>query len=182
MLRETAEPAPELAAEITALHLSRLQLTREQYLTRVTEQARCRRLHRRDATHARPSTACCWPFAAPPRDGRERPRSAPQAAARAAFLDEIRCEELAPEARHDAEARYHTRWGRSTFKCPGCWLFPGLCVCGRLRTWRGRHQLAVFMHHKEWGRASNTGCLLRATLGAEAYVRRAPSRERARAH
>ena len=55
-------------------------------------------------------------------------------------------------------------------------LAPGLCVCGALaRRQPGAegappHRLAVLMHHKEHGRASNTGCLLAPALGATIYL------------
>ena len=65
---------------------------------------------------------------------------------------------------------------RSYFKCRGCMLAPGLCVCSALaRRATGvagvpPHRLAVLMHHKEHGRASNTGCLLAPALGARIHV------------
>ncbi len=64
----------------------------------------------------------------------------------------------------------------SFFKCPGCWLTPALCVCSTLAV-RGPppagappHRLALLMHHKEHGRASNTGCLLAPSVGATIHV------------
>ena len=94
------------------------------------------------------------------------------------------------------EATYAVKFGKSYLKCKGCWLHPGLCICGRLRRVESpAMQVAVFMHHAEWrasrrarrarcrrsprprpalvrrrGRGCNTGCLLRAALGADVYV------------
>lgn len=97
-------------------------------------------------------------------------RAKAQFEARNHFLENIGRADLKPEERHDLEANYHITWGRAFMKCPGCWLFPSLCICSRLRRHDSAHQLAVFMHHKEWGRASNTGCLLRQGLGGKVYV------------
>ena len=67
----------------------------------------------------------------------------------------------------------------SLWKCKGCILPPALCVCSALtRVALGSAggaqlpplRLAVYIHQKEHGRASNTGCLLAPALGARVYV------------
>jgi DTW domain-containing protein YfiP len=91
---------------------------------------------------------------------------------------------------------WHARPRRSFFKCPGCWLAPALCVCSALARRAPPsataaasasatasavppHRLAVLMHHKEHGRAANTGCLLAPSLGARIYVSGVAAQERA---
>jgi len=75
------------------------------------------------------------------------------------------------EQKHDLTARFAVEHGKAAFKCPGCWLLPGLCVCARLRGGScAPHRLAVYIHHKEHGRGSNTGVLLQSTLGASLHV------------
>ena len=55
-------------------------------------------------------------------------------------------------------------------------LAPALCVCGAMARRAPPapgvppHRLRVLMHHKEHGRASNTGCLLAPALGATIHV------------
>ena len=73
--------------------------------------------------------------------------------------------------KHNIEACYHVSYGRAFFKCRGCMLAPALCVCSALaRRTPGPHRLAVLMHHKEYGRASNTGCLLAPSVGASVHI------------
>ena len=40
--------------------------------------------------------------------------------------------------------------GRGLFLCPGCWLLPANCVCGRYRVVRSRTKVVVHIHHNEW--------------------------------
>ena len=56
-------------------------------------------------------------------------------------------------------------------------MAPALCVCSALArrapggvSGAPPHRLAVLMHHKEYGRASNTGCLLAPSVGASVHV------------
>jgi len=92
-------------------------------------------------------------------------------AARAAYTVAFSDASLSNEARHNLEANFHLRWGRAAFKCPGCWLLPGLCVCAQLsRVDAAPHRVACLVHHKEAGRGSNTGILLAKCLGATLHV------------
>lgn len=51
-------------------------------------------------------------------------------------------------------------------KCDRCFFFRSVCICHRIKTIfsKTRHEskakISVFMHHKEWGRSSNTGKLI----------------------
>lgn len=78
--------------------------------------------------------------------------------------------------KHNLEAVYHVSYGKAFFKCRGCMLSPALCVCSTLArrapgaTAAPPHRVAVLMHHKEFGRASNTGCLLASAVGATLHV------------
>jgi DTW domain-containing protein YfiP len=68
-------------------------------------------------------------------------------------------------------------------------LTPALCVCSTLTRRVAPtassppshvpHRLALLMHHKEHGRASNTGCLLAPALGARIHVAGIIEQERA---
>jgi DTW domain-containing protein YfiP len=68
-------------------------------------------------------------------------------------------------------------------------LTPALCVCSALARRAPPnassssapvpHRLALLMHHKEHGRASNTGCLLAPALGASIHVAGIIEQERA---
>ena len=44
----------------------------------------------------------------------------------------LRNPEISPARKHDAAARHHVVWGRSTFACAECWLLKGNCVCRSL--------------------------------------------------
>ncbi|KAL6761166.1 DTW domain-containing protein [Haematococcus lacustris] len=57
---------------------------------------------------------------------------------------------------------------RTLFSCPNCWMVPALCVCRHLRTFDIRTKLVVHMHHTEWGRCSNTGCVATVSLPGNA--------------
>jgi len=55
--------------------------------------------------------------------------------------------------------QYILKYGRNLFTCPGCWLLPGLCVCGFMAKVDAKTQLVVHVHQTEWGKCSNTGCV-----------------------
>ena len=100
-----------------------------------------------------------------------------QAKARAAYVAAMADPTLPNAAKHNLEATYHVTYGRAYFKCRGCMMAPALCVCSALaRVTPGAagsvppHRLAVLMHHKEYGRASNTGCLLAPSVGATTHI------------
>ena len=52
------------------------------------------------------------------------------------------------------------RGARSPSACPRCWVHREACVCTSA-TARAPVDVAVWMHHREFGRASNTGTVLR---------------------
>lgn len=63
-------------------------------------------------------------------------------------------------------------------RCYGCYMFKAYCMCDAVRgifaptledttTLTSRIEFCLFMHFKEWGRASNTGKLLNVGLGDE---------------
>jgi DTW domain-containing protein YfiP len=76
---------------------------------------------------------------------------------------------------------------KSLFSCPRCWLQRGLCMCGECEAaaavlaaeaaaeagvsssggaaGASAVSVAIHVHHSEWGKASNTGCLLPLILG-----------------
>lgn len=43
--------------------------------------------------------------------------------------------------------------------CVSCWLLKNCCMCSSLHTFECRHKIFILMHHKEFGRGSNTGKL-----------------------
>jgi len=78
-----------------------------------------------------------------------------------------------PATKASESAEYHYRWGKANFQCRRCWLMPYMCVCERM----ARHvpaeradghplpRVVCLMHENEWGKSSNTGTVLRGTLG-----------------
>jgi len=50
-------------------------------------------------------------------------------------------------------------------RCPTCWLYKSVCLCGKMAELREQvhsdlsSEVVVFMHHREYGKASNTGKL-----------------------
>jgi DTW domain-containing protein YfiP len=57
-------------------------------------------------------------------------------------------------------------------KCPTCWLKRPLCMCSKIRDIFERNDkiksnVALLMHSKEYGRASNTGKIMRIGLGED---------------
>jgi DTW domain-containing protein YfiP len=59
---------------------------------------------------------------------------------------------------------YILRWGRTLFQCDQCWLLPGNCICGRLQQFTTSTHIALFVHHDEWRKGSNTGCVTHLSL------------------
>ena len=63
------------------------------------------------------------------------------------------------------EAKYTEFATEGREKCPQCWLYKSICMCERIAKLRQQvtsdmnNEVVVFMHHKEYGRASNTGKL-----------------------
>ena len=55
------------------------------------------------------------------------------------------------------------RGARSPSGCPRCWVHREACVCTSA-TARSPVDVLVWMHHREWGRASNTGTVLQDVL------------------
>jgi DTW domain-containing protein YfiP len=55
-------------------------------------------------------------------------------------------------------------------RCTDCFMTKGLCICSQIKSLfadSGDHfdaNILLFMHHREWGRASNTGKLLQIGL------------------
>lgn len=97
----------------------------------------------------------------------------------------LRDPEISPARKHDAAARHHVVWGRSTFACAECWLLKGNCVCRSLvkatkaaressersRVDRDRvtmsppyARVVAYAHQNEVARGNSTGNLIPATL------------------
>lgn len=97
----------------------------------------------------------------------------------------LRNPEISPARKHDAAARHHVVWGRSTFACAECWLLKGNCVCRSLvkatkaaressersRVDRDRvtmsppyARVVAYAHQNEVARGNSTGNLIPATL------------------
>lgn len=80
---------------------------------------------------------------------------------------------VAPEDKQDISALWWARKALSANRCPSCWLNPRYCVCNIVRDMCQEtnvttpHKVHVWMHHKEFGSASNTGNLLCHVLGSE---------------
>lgn len=96
----------------------------------------------------------------------------------------LRNPEISAARKHDAAARHHVVWGRSTFACAECWLLKGNCVCRSLvkataafektkkhATDRDRvtmsppyARVVAYAHQNEVARGNSTGNLIPATL------------------
>ena len=100
----------------------------------------------------------------------------------------MRDPEVSPAEKHDAAARHHVVWGRSTFACAECWLLKGNCVCRSLvkataaressERWTKKHatdrdrvsmsppyaRVVTYAHQNEVARGNSTGNLIPATL------------------
>lgn len=79
----------------------------------------------------------------------------------------MRDPDVSPERKHDASARHHVVWGRSTFACAKCWLLKGNCVCRFLSKCSMRPpfvRVVVYAHHNEVARGNGTGNLVPACL------------------
>ena len=100
----------------------------------------------------------------------------------------LRNPEISPARKHDAAARHHVVWGRSTFACAECWLLKGNCVCRSLvkataaressERWTKKHatdrdrvsmsppyaRVVTYAHQNEVARGNSTGNLIPATL------------------
>ena len=83
----------------------------------------------------------------------------------------------APDEKHDACARHHIKWGRSTFNCDGCWLLKGTCICIELLSLEilspqlsTNIKIVAYVHHQEYGRGNSTGALIEKCLNGEVLV------------
>ena len=99
----------------------------------------------------------------------------------------LRNPEISPARKHDAAARHHVVWGRSTFACAECWLLKGNCVCrslvkaaaARESSERSPNEVSdrdritmrppyarvvAYAHQNEVARGNSTGNLIPATL------------------
>ena len=91
----------------------------------------------------------------------------------------MRDPDVSPERKHDASARHHVVWGRSTFACAKCWLLKGNCVCRFLSkaftapksgassqcSMRPPFvRVVVYAHHNEVARGNGSGNLVPACL------------------
>ncbi|EFJ43208.1 hypothetical protein VOLCADRAFT_121460 [Volvox carteri f. nagariensis] len=86
-------------------------------------------------------------------------------AERRAMVAAMRDPSRDPTERMALRTSYILRWRKVLFSCPNCWLLPGLCVCGRMgRYFPQKTRVVVHAHHGEWGSASNSGCILPASL------------------
>ena len=90
----------------------------------------------------------------------------------------MRDPDVSPERKHDASARHHVVWGRSTFACAKCWLLKGNCVCRFLsKAFADKSgassqcsmrppfvRVVVYAHHNEVARGNGSGNLVPACL------------------
>eukprot|EP00195_Chlamydomonas_chlamydogama_P001132 CAMPEP_0202920514 /NCGR_PEP_ID=MMETSP1392-20130828/76892_1 /ASSEMBLY_ACC=CAM_ASM_000868 /TAXON_ID=225041 /ORGANISM="Chlamydomonas chlamydogama, Strain SAG 11-48b" /LENGTH=278 /DNA_ID=CAMNT_0049614011 /DNA_START=278 /DNA_END=1114 /DNA_ORIENTATION=+ len=68
--------------------------------------------------------------------------------------------------------QYLMKYSKSLFTCPNCWLLPGLCICERVQRCEPRTKVVVHVHHKEWGKTSNTGRIAALSLdGSDILMR-----------
>ncbi|CAG9467774.1 unnamed protein product [Pedinophyceae sp. YPF-701] len=75
-----------------------------------------------------------------------------------------------PAARRSAiMSEYFLKWGKLLYWCRRCYLLPACCCCARMRSVPPPPGLrvVVWMHEREYGRGTNTGCVLLLTLGEE---------------
>eukprot|EP00200_Dunaliella_tertiolecta_P003510 CAMPEP_0202342874 /NCGR_PEP_ID=MMETSP1126-20121109/3250_1 /ASSEMBLY_ACC=CAM_ASM_000457 /TAXON_ID=3047 /ORGANISM="Dunaliella tertiolecta, Strain CCMP1320" /LENGTH=355 /DNA_ID=CAMNT_0048933889 /DNA_START=76 /DNA_END=1143 /DNA_ORIENTATION=- len=66
---------------------------------------------------------------------------------------------------------YVHSYGRALFSCPGCWLLPGLCVCGLLHRIEHQTKVIVSCHPAEWCKSSNTGTAAALSTGGSVLLR-----------
>jgi len=70
------------------------------------------------------------------------------------------------------KCEYNLKYGRTMFNCPNCWLLPGLCICERVQRCQPRTKVVVHVHHKEWGKSSNTGSIAALSIpGSEILIK-----------
>ena len=85
----------------------------------------------------------------------------------------VQSDELTSAEKQALVTSYVVKWGKTPFQCPTCWLLPYMCVCnGAARAppepeLGSRPRVLVWLHEREWGKASNTGTVLAMTLGEE---------------
>lgn len=77
--------------------------------------------------------------------------------------------------KHTLLCQHRFRYGQHPFTCRNCWSYAPVCVCSIVNTRTNdkgsvllpspRLDVVVWVHHSEWGLTSNTGGLVRLTLG-----------------
>ena len=104
-----------------------------------------------------------------------------RAAAKVSLDALVRDPEVSPAEKHDAVARHHVVWGRSTFACAKCWLLKGNCACPhfvKATATRARAsqsnappsmrppyvRVVAYAHHHEVARGNSTGNLIPTCL------------------
>ena len=82
-------------------------------------------------------------------------------ASRALFEGVLASDDVAGADKHAAICAHLKRVGaRSANACPRCWVHEAACCCLPPVS-RAPVDVVLWMHHREWGRASNTGTALR---------------------
>ncbi|KAK3282266.1 hypothetical protein CYMTET_9989 [Cymbomonas tetramitiformis] len=84
--------------------------------------------------------------------------------------EKMRDPNLSGEDKHDLLCQMHMEGTRATFLCPGCWLLPFYCCCGKWHKVKPKHDVCVYIHHNEWGRGINTGICLGTAHEANVYL------------
>ena len=75
-------------------------------------------------------------------------------------------------------ARRHAALVRAN-KCLRCWYSPLKCICTEVRPLAVPHEVIVLLHHKEYGRLSNTGKLIAASCpNSTVFIAGIPEHER----
>jgi len=76
--------------------------------------------------------------------------------------------------KHELICRHRLEYGRHPFTCRNCWSYKPVCLCGMVEEAAKKEEkrpptmdnnnsnihVVVWMHHREWGLTSNTGCLV----------------------
>ncbi len=68
------------------------------------------------------------------------------------------------DVKHAAQCRFAYDYGKNVAYCQHCWLLPYYCICNKLSRFEIQTELIVHIHHFEWGKGTNSGSVLAASM------------------
>ena len=84
---------------------------------------------------------------------------------RVAYCSSLKQAEAMLRIERHVERKYEEFDVKGRERCPKCWFYKPVCLCGKIAKLRQRvtsdlrTEVVIFMHHREFGKASNTGKL-----------------------